>query len=79
MDEQFRYGLVVKNSSAQFFVVMVVRRLPDWQHYLKTTPPVPQAKAIVLANREGAAPQVGKVVEISGKVGTEYGDWWVVE
>ena len=80
MDENgFRYGMVVRNSLVQTFVVMVVAALPPWQYKPGYTP-VPRAQAVVVADgsRAGAA-RIGSLTTITGKVGTDYGDWWVVE
>ena len=75
MDENgFRYGMVVRNSLVQDFVVMVVTSTKPWQ-YAPGHPLVPQARAIVMSDRGHAARTAGAMVSISGRVGP---DWLVV-
>lgn len=77
MDSGLRFGLVIRNSLVQNFVVMVVAETRPWQ-YKPGYEPVPQAQAIVVSDGSVSPRKPGEVIEISGKVGRDYGDWWVV-
>ena len=79
MDSGLRFGLVIRNSLVQHFVVMVVAETKSWQ-YRPGYAPVPRAQAVVVSDgSDHGARKPGEVIEIGGKVGRDYGDWWVVE
>ena len=73
-----RFGLVIRNSLVQHFVVMVVAETKSWQ-YRPGYDPVPRATAVVVSDGSIGARKPGEVTTITGKVGRDYGDWWVVE